>query len=137
MKIIRIAQNSNIIYDRMSNYYHNIYMKGECIYLAIAMGKLFGWDIGVDFDESKDWINHAWAITPNGKHVDITGVIESPRLSKRMNVREFIKFLEDREGKPVDKDKMSVAVRTIRDIFDKNNYVFNYLHGINPSEYAE
>ena len=66
-----------------------IYMSGRCMFLAIALKRLFGYEMQacIETDNVGEYIAHAWVKMPNGNILDIDG--EYPESMNAYNGEAF------------------------------------------------
>lgn len=51
------------------------YSHGDCVWLALAMNKHFGWPIMAQMErrDGREYVAHAYCIMPDGREIDILG----------------------------------------------------------------
>jgi hypothetical protein len=87
--------------DDLKNKLEEIYFSGKCFYLAIALHRLYGYEIqaSLNTDNVDDiWIEHAWCIHPNGNILDITGLHQFPcfqdNIVKNLNEDGILQYIK-------------------------------------------
>lgn len=66
-----VEKNLNSL-DEIQEYY----TYGNCMYLAIALNRIYGFEIqaAIVNQDSVNWIGHAWVKLPGGNYIDIMGL---------------------------------------------------------------
>lgn len=68
----------------------NRYSNGQCMWLALAMAKRFGWIIKAQmYADEPTHIAHAYCVAPNGQEIDILGPQEKVDIFDNGPIREF------------------------------------------------